>query len=175
MELDDIWRTQDFELPDPPEDLCPFAERFQTWWQEIYTEATQQPTDISINQAKVQLVDRYWQWYATAPKAHQNIIGNRDGHTCIFQIFQRAYASLRAVELSQPEFIRLFEPPPPAPVINLKRVVQPQIAGLFVGEELEKLERVKDEDIDELIEEIEGSELESLEGEIEVAGGVLDL
>lgn len=160
MELDDIWQIRDFELPAPGPNFCVFARQFNDWVGKVCTDAVRDPTDIGINQAKVLLVDRYFEWYSAVPQAHKNHLGTRDSHTCIFQVFLNAYTTLKAAELSITHPPRFFEPPSPPTQVHVKKVVQPQIAGLAIGEEVEEMERLDGEELGELLDEI--AELEQV-------------
>lgn len=126
-----LWNSlEEFELsreqPDIPS--CLFAQKFSVWATELCANTTTDPGIVSINQAKVLLLDKYFEWRSVVPKAHRNRLG-KAGHACIFQVFEKTYLTLKAVELSlTPPMLfvpvpSLVAPPPP-----------PQIAGIFLGE-----------------------------------------
>jgi hypothetical protein len=123
--FEQLWhRHDDFEFSEPGPDYCPYAEQFHGWAEALWRTATQRATVVSINQAKVLLLDKYFEWRAAVPKAHRNHLSSSTGHTCIFYVFEEAYERLKVVELSlAPPMLFLPEPPPPPP----------QIAGIFIG------------------------------------------
>jgi len=121
-----LWdRNNDFELQEPV-NLCRHARAFSDWadWATQVLGLNNNPNIVAVNQAKVLLVDKYFEWYSVVPKRHRHRLGNR-GHTCIFQVFLQVYQQLKALELSlTPPMLFLPSPPPPPP----------QIAGIFIGE-----------------------------------------
>ena len=105
--------------------LCVFARAFQEWIALLQRDIlTNTPSVITVNQAKVLLVDRYFDWLQNVPKNHRNRLGET-GHTCIYQIFTRAYQHIRTIELSLVPPL-LFLP------------AKPQIPGLFLGDLTER-------------------------------------
>jgi hypothetical protein len=126
--FDSLWHSHDdFEFGERPADVCPYAARFGQWADELVANAIKDPDVVGINQSKLLLQDKYFEWRAAVPKAHRNHIGAA-GHTCIFQVFEEAYRKLKVVELSlTPPMLFLPSPPPPTS--------RPQIAGIFIGEE----------------------------------------
>lgn len=111
--------------PETDDDYCAYARQFAQWAAELVAEATNYPDVVIINQTKVQLVDKYFEWRTYVPKAHRERTGGRAGHTCIFHVFAEAYDALKVAELALiPPLLFLPEPPPPPP----------QIAGIFLGE-----------------------------------------
>jgi hypothetical protein len=129
MSFDSLWHQHDdFILTEPKPRLCPFAEQFSLWAEALFSKATHNASVVSVNQAKLLLVDRYMDWRAAVPGAHRNLGGSRSGHVCIFQVFEETYQKLKTVELSLTPPM-LFLPPPPSPPPP-----PPQIAGIFFGE-----------------------------------------
>lgn len=92
---------------------CSHAQAFGGWAEELLATAQRQETGIALNQAKAILLDRYFQWRATVPKAHRDCTGER-GHRCIWHVFADAYERLRAAELALAP-PPLAEAPPPQP------------------------------------------------------------
>lgn len=127
VNLYDVWhRHDDFVLGESQEQrYCAAAAAFAQWAKELVDRTSQNPGAVAINQAKVLLVDRYWAWYATVPKRHQNHIGQREAHICIFQVFAESYAGLRALELTitPPHLIEPPAPPPPPPVARIPALI----------------------------------------------------
>ncbi len=136
-----LWHHNDnhFDLPLQTEkevpNLCVYARKFSEWAEELCAGAIQGQTIIGINQAKVQLLDKFFEWRTFAPKRHRNYAATGAngpiGHTCIFHVFEAAYDRLKVLELSlTPPLLFLPPPtPPPAPPPP-----PPQIAGVFIGE-----------------------------------------
>lgn len=122
--FDTLWNSlEDFELPSVELPVCSFAQDFDRWAEELLI-ITQDPTIVGVNQAKVLLLDKYWEWQRWIPRSHRQRLG-RLGHICIYQVFQRTYERLRRLELSlTPPLLFLPAPPPPPP----------QIGGIFLGE-----------------------------------------
>lgn len=122
-----IWnRIQEFEFPEPRPQQCVYALHFAEWTTQLTANVAQNPHIVFVNQAKIMLVDKYFEWRNSVPKSHRNRLGN-NGHICIFQTFVDAYEQIRVVELSlTPPMLYL-----PAAVPQAE---PPQIAGIFIGE-----------------------------------------
>lgn len=126
--FDALWnRAQDFELPEYQPPKCVFAQRFSDWTSVLYANVAQNPSIVFVNQAKILLLDKYFEWRSFAPKSHRNHLG-ANGHICLFQVFVEAYERLKVMELSLTPPL-LFLPSSSSP---------PQIAGIFIGEMEEK-------------------------------------
>ena len=122
-----LWHHyDDLEFSGQQPDHCSFAEQFAPWAEELLDRVTDNPGVVSVNQSKVLLLDKYFEWRAVVPKPHRYHLGRGKGHVCIFQVFETAYERLKVLELSlTPPLLFLPGPPPP----------RPQIAGIFIGEE----------------------------------------
>ncbi len=136
-----LWHRNDndFELPTQSgqegPSLCVYARKFSGWAEELCAGATEDHTLIGINQAKVQLLDKFFEWRTFAPKRHRNYTASNangpTGHICIFHVFQAVYERLKVLELSlTPPMLFLPTPPPPP----ASPPPPPQIAGVFIGE-----------------------------------------
>ncbi len=135
MEFEDsfegLWRQiRDMELPEEKPRICIFAQGFSLWLDQLFLDI-KEPSIVSVNQAKVQLIDKFFEWFRYVPRSHQLRHGVR-GHTCIFQVFEAGYRRLKVVELNLTPPM-LFLPPNP-PMIP----PPPRIAGIFLGEDLER-------------------------------------
>jgi hypothetical protein len=121
------------DQPDVP--TCLFAQEFSKWATELYTKATSNPSIVAINQAKVLLTDKFFEFRGLVPKAHRRRIG-KAGHECIFQVFEKTYLALRwtEIQLTPPKFSEERPSPPPLP----PPPPPPQIAGIFLGELLDE-------------------------------------
>ena len=125
-----IWEQHKIEFPDPPPNYCEHARRFKESADALVADAVRDPTEITLNQSMLLLTKTYWDFYESVPKVCKNHIGTRNGHICLFQVYRETWEKLRALELTNVSRPRVFEPsPPPTP---------PQIAGVFIGEELEE-------------------------------------
>ena len=133
--FDELWnqpRTFQLEEAEEEDPYCPYAREFQLWADELSLRLHRYVTSVSINQAKVLLLDKYMAWRESVPKTHQNYIGAQ--HICLFEVFDQTYRKLRAAELvltppvlfEPPREIVRIEPPPPPPT--------PQIHGIVIGE-----------------------------------------
>lgn len=136
-----LWHRNDNEIDFPTQpgqegpNLCVYAQKFSDWAEQLCGGVLQDPTIVGINQAKVQLLDKFFEWRTFAPKRHRTItaggVSGPTGHTCIFHVFVAAYERLKVVELSlTPPMLFL----PPAPTPSPPPPAPPQIAGVFIGE-----------------------------------------
>jgi len=126
-----IWRQiSDIEMPEPAENKCFYSQGFTTWVEQLISNIIN-PTAVSINQATVLLLDKYFEWHRYVPAEHRWRLGQR-GHICIFQVFEAAYDHLKVIELSlTPPLLFL---PNNEPIIIPP---SPRIAGIFLGETLD--------------------------------------
>jgi hypothetical protein len=117
------------EEEQPP--LCRYAASFQPWAQTLVEVTLQRSTTVSINQAKVLLLDKYFEWRAVSPKPHRDKMSG-SGHVCLFAVFEAAYRRLKEAELSlTPPQLIAPTPPPSLPAPS----PPPPIPGIFLGEE----------------------------------------
>ena len=119
-------RIERFEIPEPLDHtICVYALSFQKWVEEL-GKMMENPTEIVVNQVKILLTDKYFDWERLVPQSHRQHQGAH-GHTCIYQVFKKGYENLRIVELSLTPPLISYPPPvipPPKPIIG----------GLFIGE-----------------------------------------
>lgn len=129
--FESLWnRFGDFTIPATQPNTCIFAKEFSGWVSELLAKAKNDPSIVFVNQAKVLLLDKYFEWRNSVPKSHRVRTGGV-GHACVFQVFEQAYASLRVIELALTPPM-LFIPPPPLPLPSPPP--PPQIAGIFLGQ-----------------------------------------
>jgi len=122
-EFETIWnRVDDFDVPHEAIQWCPYARRFAKWSASLI-ESSQQPSVVIVNQAKILLIDKYFEWRIHVPKSHRNHIGS-GGHRCIYHVFEQTYEKLKLIELALTPPL-LFLPPPPSPPV--------QYSGIFLG------------------------------------------
>jgi hypothetical protein len=122
-----VWaRIDDFEPPALQTVFCCYAaEEFAGWADVLVSSVSQEPTIVTVNQAKILLQDKWHDWRSIAPQRHRNHLGDR-GYICLFQVYEQAYQHLRVLELSlTPPLLFIPAPPPPTP----------QIPEIFLGEE----------------------------------------
>lgn len=131
MDLDarfeSLWKGDGgWEFSPLPPNYCVFARKFSEWTLEFCAKVTQAGDLVAINQGKILLVDKYFEWRSVVPKNHRDRL-SATGHTCIFRVFEQAYMTLRAMELALTPPMLFLPPPPYMPP-------PPQIAGIFLGE-----------------------------------------
>jgi hypothetical protein len=103
--------------PSPPPTYCAYGRQFKVWVDALCAAVAQDVQQngagavVAVNQAKVLLVDKLFEWQAAAPKAHRNYTG--EGHTCILRVFSDCYRALKAFELSLTPPLLLLPPAPP--------------------------------------------------------------
>lgn len=81
---------------------------------------------VSVNQKKLQLLDKYFEYRNFVSKSHRDYRGNH--HICLWHVFEEYYNKLKVIELSitPPMLYIPLPPPPPLP--------PPQIGGIIFGE-----------------------------------------
>ena len=134
-----IWnKISDLEIAEPAENKCYYAQGFSIWVDQLQSSLTK-PTIVTVNQAKLLLLDKYFEWHRYVPMEHRMRLGFR-GHICIFQVFEVAYDHLKVIELSLtppllflPSYEAVIAPP------------QPRIAGIFLGESTDQPEPKEEE------------------------------
>lgn len=129
--FESLWnRFEEFELPIEQPAICVYAQTLSEWTTELCANVARAPGIVAVNQSKVLLVDKYFEWRNAVPLSHRNRVG-KIGHICIFHVFEKAYERLKVIELAlTPPLLFLPEPPPPPP----PALPPPQIAGIFIGE-----------------------------------------
>ena len=122
-----IWFQQrEIDVQPLPENKCVFAQSFSQWVMGLF-KCLEDPSIVAVNQAKVLLQDKYFEYYRYVSKKHRKHRSPR-GHICIFQVYEAAYDQLKVIELQiTPPMMfvpeeKPIEPPPP------------RIAGIFMGE-----------------------------------------
>lgn len=125
-----IWNSiGKLDIPEPEEDtICIFALRFQEWVDRLLR-VLENPEVVLINQAKVLLTDKFFDWQRFVPQSHRQRLGIH-GHTCVFQVFEDAYEKLRFVELNLTPPMLFLPHDPPKPH---------NIGGIAYGEGLEQI------------------------------------
>jgi hypothetical protein len=95
-----------FEQEEEQPQYCAFSRQFQAWALDLVRDTLTEVSHIKIAQAKVMLLDKYYEWKATIPKRHAR------RHLCIADVMDEAYNTLKQAELAlTPPQIYLPEPP----------------------------------------------------------------
>lgn len=84
---------------------CAYSLQYRTWAMELVGSTLAEQDHIRIAQAKVMLLDKYYQWRAAIPRRHAR------RHLCVLDVLDEAYQTLKAAELSiTPPQLYLPEP-----------------------------------------------------------------
>jgi hypothetical protein len=126
-----VWRERQNAKPEPPSIYCEPAQDFEAWAVGMTRDALQKRDLVSINQAKVLLIDRFYEWRAATPKRHRNRQG-KISHPCIFDVFEDTYWKLRLLELSLTPPMLFLPPPPSEPATTVYHITK--IEGFPIGE-----------------------------------------
>ena len=111
-----IWRRYEgFEFAEPTVPYCQFAEAFSNW-AESALHIGSNASLVQLNQSKILLIDRYFDFFSIVPKDHRYYF-NPKSHICIYQVFMEYYRRIRTRELSisPPRIYEPLPPPPPPP------------------------------------------------------------
>lgn len=121
-----IWRRQQEAAEEPPPDVrCTYAQRFAAWAEELCRDFLPKRDLVALNQAKLLLVDKYFEWRVYVPKSHRYRMGD-NGHTCIFHIFEACYQQIKLTELAlSPPKLPELQAPPPAAVLRTEPPPEP--------------------------------------------------
>ncbi len=125
-----IWNDPPFVVSvsaDPSSDACVFAVQLQAWIDATFERSLDALDLVSINHSKLFLLDRFFQFRASLPRRHRPSSGGRNGHTCIFEVFEAAYNHLRVLELS-------LAPPPIVTVRPRKPQPRNRLDALIIGD-----------------------------------------
>jgi hypothetical protein len=130
--FNNLWnRNDEFTIPEEKPNLCVYAQKFSEFTEPLCANAARTASVVAVNQAKVLLLDKYWEWYRVVPLRHRSVGSLNGRHTCIFGVFELAYNRLKLIELAlTPPMLFLPAPLPPVP----PPPPPPQIAGIFIGE-----------------------------------------
>lgn len=100
----------------------PLAQLFAAWAKDIYLPAIQRRDIVALNQAKLRLLDRFFEWRASIPKKYRNDF---------MAVFEDAYHQLKIAELSLTPPVLFLPPPQPQPIYVTKNYHYP---GFQLGE-----------------------------------------
>lgn len=131
-QFDTIWERSRELTPRAPA-TCAHAEVFDKWVIERLEIAVVEPTIVGLNQAKILLLDKYFEWRSCVGEPHRSLL-SRSGHRCIFQVFADSYTRLKAAELALAP-PRLWEPVAPPPPPPMPARPPRQVGGICIGEE----------------------------------------
>src|SRR5215213_7431933 len=102
------WTLEPAEKAQP----CAYAQEFATWRDTVCQAALASTNLIVLNQIRLKVVNRYYEFFVSVPKAHQRCLGSRK-HVCIFSVFIETMQLLKEHELRIDPPL-LLEPPQPA-------------------------------------------------------------
>lgn len=112
-----------FDIAGETPKSCKYGKEMDKWALETFDSVLKYPDVISINQSKLRLLDRYFDYYASIPKAHKECTGERS-HLCIYHVFRHYYNQLKLCELR-------INPPllfiPPEPKIQVVEIDAPDL------------------------------------------------
>jgi hypothetical protein len=130
--MQDIW-SGTFEdkpiVPKNPHNRCPLAQQFSTWTAELRGQLGEKPTRPALEAAKVQLLDRYMGFRASAPRTCRDRTSSR-AHACIYHVFTEAYDYLHTKWLTSA--------PLPAPTAQPVEARRPRPGELYIPDREEK-------------------------------------
>lgn len=131
--FDELWNEpRRFILPETEEDpYCPYAREFKAWIEDLEVSLRAKATVVTINQAKILVLDKYMAWREAVPRDHQRYTG--PDHCCIYHVFEEMYQKLKAAELALTPPM-LFLPESRVHRRQVKRLEVPQIMGISIGE-----------------------------------------
>lgn len=133
-DFESIWNTYTtFAKPEKLSNRCTLAKKFYKWALPLVGEALENPTTISINQTKLQLINRLMAFRAVASRAHRFNMNPTSNHICLWHVFEQLFEQLEIaeLELTPPQFFVPMQtptlpPPPPTPSYD----------GILLGEAL---------------------------------------
>jgi hypothetical protein len=124
-----MWEGTDFTFSFGEEaqpEYCAFSLQYRAWALELVGRTLAECDHVKIAQAKVMLLDKYYEWKTAIPKNH------RRRHLCILDVLDEAYQTLKAVELSlTPPQLYL---PAPTKRERKKKEIPNEPTGSILGE-----------------------------------------
>ena len=134
-DFETMWRRfDDLEFSEGPTEVCDYAQGLLGWAAQAL-DFSQDASVVALNQAKLRLVDKYFDYFSNAPKRHRYHSGPK-GHICISHVFRRLYWQLRATELLLTPPMLFLPPLPPPPLPPPPPPAPVQIAGILFGEDI---------------------------------------
>ncbi len=113
------------------EQSCAYAKQFVAWRDTVCQKALASSNVILLNQTRLKVANRYYEFYVSVPEYHKHCLGNGD-HLCIFSVFIETMHKLREHELNiDPPLLFEPPPPPPPPVIEVVEIDGPRL-GEFI-------------------------------------------
>lgn len=80
---------------------CSFAQAFLVWVDEhLLRRLGDDPPPSDIAAAKLELAEKYFEWFQKAPRSHQVAVPAEDEHVCILEVFQAGYLYLSQLALN---------------------------------------------------------------------------
>jgi hypothetical protein len=121
----EVWGN--FTQPQAPQS-CQYADILGNWADEVVRNAEKSRDYVTILEAKIHLVDKFFSIRAFAPKAHRMKMSDI-GHICIWNRFEEYFNRLAIAQLALTPPLFLPEPPAPTPPPPPRRA-----GGLFIAE-----------------------------------------
>jgi hypothetical protein len=138
-EYEDFTLTGEEEETEPLDPLanhCPPARTFRLWCTEMLERyVRQKPDTLRLSQAKVLLVDRFFEFMSCAPKSHRDKTSGK-GHVCLYQVFMETLTEIRMAQLSlsPPEvFVVPAKPASETPPVSLVQLKPAMFLGRVSG------------------------------------------
>lgn len=123
--------------PTPPgQQLCPSARTFADWCDTLVSASITKGDLIALNQAKLQLLDRYILWRVNVQVRHQVFPRPNASHVCIFAVFESAYHRLQEAVLGLDPSPLVYPPSPVPPPPPSPRYTE--VNGIVVAEILDE-------------------------------------
>ena len=120
--LETLQRQQQEAMAQATMQRNPLAQLFAAWAKDMCTPAIQKKDQIALNQAKVLLLDKFFEWRASIPKKYYNEF---------FVVFEAAYHQVKLAQLSLTPPALFLPPPQPQPIYITKNI---HYAGFQLGE-----------------------------------------
>ena len=121
----ELWNVaKDLKVVAEQPPMCSYAAKFSEWADQLCAEVTKESKIATVNQGKLLLQDKYFEWTKPVPPQHR--VHSGKSHLCIFQVYAQTYERLRAIELSLKPLLLPAEP-------------LPQYAGIILGQLEEEL------------------------------------
>jgi len=84
---------------DPYDNHCEYARAFAQWAVEMVHSYVHDGEPLRLAQAKILLVDKYFEFHSYAPKSHKDRTSEK-GHICLYHVFVEVYRKIRMKELT---------------------------------------------------------------------------
>lgn len=96
---------------------CEHAVAFVAWANERFEHLSNEPTPATLNQARLELLDKYFDWLQAVSNQHRITVPGANSHVCILEVFQAGYFYLTELAL------RSLHKSPERPVQRVRRPI----------------------------------------------------